>query len=336
MANGDVATAQPAEPQAEVSTKVVVAERPEPLDLDAARRAVESEHQRQGTTLVERSPSPGSQTPTLAQFNEMLEIATVLLETEFLPVGLQTPGQVVAVILTGQELGVPMMQAVRLIQPVKGKPTSAAELMLALFMRAGGRIQWQETNDRIAQCKLVRPNGDEYVSRFTSEMAKRAGLIHDRLKPDAGWAKYREAMLRARAISSGLRAFAPDVIGGLYTAEELGAEFGTTGSIEMIDGEPVEPMTAERPISTAQEKLIKRLMASHVWTQDEKDRVRDWLSEPRQWHEAHDKIQEITAELGKRKAVERDGGGRKAPTGEDDAETKEIREEDAALVESEE
>jgi hypothetical protein len=47
---------------------------------------------------------------------------------------------------------------------------------------------------------------------FTIEDAKRAELV----KPDSGWVKYPQAMLFARAISTGCRTYTPDVFNGNF------------------------------------------------------------------------------------------------------------------------
>lgn len=249
--------------------------------------------------------SPNAVT-TLEQFEGMMAIAEKLLDTGFLPVELHTPAQVVAVTLTGQELGIPMMMSLRLIHIVKGKPGSAAELMLAMFFRAGGRVQWLRFDEREAKCRLVRKNGDEHVHTFSVDDARRAGLVHERLKLDAAWVKYRPAMLRARCLSAGLRAFAPDVIGGLYTPDELGAEMGAGGEIIPEDrNEIAGPMTAD-PMSDDQIKLLKMFRRSHHLNDEQRTVIDEFLSEPRDWQEAHKVLSDVEAVLTAAKRAERE------------------------------
>jgi hypothetical protein len=271
-------------------------------------------------TLAER---PTIAAVTLESFEQMMQIGDHLIMTEFLPKAFQIPAQVVAVVLTGQELGIPMMQSLRQIRIIKKQPALAAELMLALFFRAGGRVQWLRADEKIAQAKFIRKNGDEYVQTFSDKDAKGAGLIHDSMQTGDSWVTYRPAMLRARCISAAGRAFFPDIIGGLYTPEEL--ESVSTG--EMVDGvqvhtvgAPPEPIRAHEPMSKEQEALIRKLIRSHVFddgyetqvngkphaVEGDRDKVLEWLSEPRTRAEASDQLNTIMAALNIRKEVERE------------------------------
>lgn len=123
---------------------------------------------------------------------------------------------IAAAILTGIELGIGPMEALRVIHMVDGKPTLAADYMLARAIRAGVRIEWEQCDDRAAVLRLDR-FGTRHTHAFTIEEAQRAGLVGK-----DNWKKYPAAMLRARCIAAALRAFSPDVLGaGVYLAEEL-------------------------------------------------------------------------------------------------------------------
>lgn len=150
---------------------------------------------------------------------QMLAFAEALVKTGFLPQAIKTPAQAVAVILTGRELGIGPMQALRSINVIQGKPALGAELMLALFKARGGKAVWKESTGEKATLWLRHPNGDEHIETFTMEDAKRAGLLDK-----TNWKIYPKAMLRARCASAGLRAVAPDVTAGMYDPDELGSE----------------------------------------------------------------------------------------------------------------
>jgi hypothetical protein len=72
----------------------------------------------------------------------------------------------------------------------------------------------------------------EELGEFTYaiEDAERAGLV----KEGSSWVKYPQNMLFARAISSGVRLYCPDVFNGnlVYVPEEMGVQVDE-------DGEPV-------------------------------------------------------------------------------------------------
>lgn len=144
-----------------------------------------------------------------------------LCKTEFVPRSLQgRPEAVMAAILTGAELGIGPMQSLRSIDVIQGKPTLNAELMRALVLRAGHRIDFIEHSEIRCTLTGVRgDSGDSATVEWSMDDATRAGL----LKKGGGWLTYPRAMLVARATSELCRLLFPDVVlGAGYIAEELG------------------------------------------------------------------------------------------------------------------
>ena len=150
-------------------------------------------------------------------YNALLTFGNEMVKTGLLPNSVRSGAQAVAIILTGKELGLPPMQAIRSIQIIQGKPTLSAELQLALFKQSGGHASWKESDNVKAVLLLTHPNGDVHEETFTIKDAQTAGLV----KSGSPWTKYPKAMLRARAISAGIRAAAPDIGMGIYDPEEL-------------------------------------------------------------------------------------------------------------------
>lgn len=151
-------------------------------------------------------------------FPNMMNMAATLIKSGFLPIAIKTPAQAVAIMLTGRELGIPAMQALRQINVIQGKPTMAAELMLSLaYQRIPGfkHTLIQSTNE-ICVCKFERPNHAPYQHQFTIQDAKSLGL-----DSKDNWKKQPATMLRWRCVSAGLRLIAPDAIAGVYTPEEI-------------------------------------------------------------------------------------------------------------------
>lgn len=145
--------------------------------------------------------------------------------------------------IKGRELGIPPMQAFSSITVIRGKPCLSAELMLALcYQRARGfRATFTTPPDNAAtECtvQMERGGGQPQSFRFTVEDAQKAGLIIS----GSAWQKYPAAMLRARAISAGCRAIAPDAIMGCYTAEEIGGN-----AVVDVDELPVAEPTPAPP-----------------------------------------------------------------------------------------
>lgn len=150
-------------------------------------------------------------------YEAALGLAKTLCESGFLPRAIQKPAQALAIILAGQELGLPPMQSLRQIHVVEGKPVLSAELMLSLFKRQGGQAKWVESTDDKAVLFLRHPNGDEHTESFTMQEAQRAGVTGK-----DNWRKYPKAMLKARCISAGIRALGEAA--GFYMPEEVGGE----------------------------------------------------------------------------------------------------------------
>lgn len=103
---------------------------------------------------------------------------------------------------------------------IQGKLSKRADAMLADFRKAGGKFVFADIKNTEEQSAKVEWEGETYNVSFTSEDAKRAGLLP--AKPASGWAKYPAAMLRARLVSETLRAIAPEIVQGTYTPEEIG------------------------------------------------------------------------------------------------------------------
>jgi hypothetical protein len=185
------------------------------------------------TDLALRSGGP----PAPEQWATYKEMTTLFLDTEFVPKGLRGRKEaVLAAIVSGHELGIGPMQALKHIAIVDGKPAPSAELMVALVRRAGHSIQGS-VSDSQATCHGKRhDNGDEFSVTWTMDMAGRAGLRNKH-----NWKSYPEAMLWARAVSQLCRTLFPDVIAGMgHTPEELGATLDE-------DGQVIEAQVVESP-----------------------------------------------------------------------------------------
>lgn len=175
---------------------------------------------------------------------EIFQLAEVLIPTGFLPESIKTPGQAAAIILKGQELGIPPLYALNNISIVKGKQVCQAELMLCLIYRDQGdqAVKILETSDRVCRVRYRRRGGDPGDLAFTIEEAAQAGLI----ARNPTYKTYPAAMLRARAISAAARIAFPDSIAGMYTPDEMGARVVVNEQGEVVldseqDDEPAPP-----------------------------------------------------------------------------------------------
>lgn len=155
------------------------------------------------------------------------------------------PEALAACILTGVEIGLGPMTAMREIHIIKGKPTISATLMLALARRAGVKTRWVKTDATCATIGVTVPGQAEQSLSFTAEQAKAAGLWGQ-----GNWKTYPDAMLRARAASAGIRAFCPDVLGGSVYESESG---------EITDGVPSAAVVEAQVIPASAAPAKKRL-----------------------------------------------------------------------------
>jgi hypothetical protein len=161
------------------------------------------------------------------------EQASMLVKSGMLPISINTPEKAIAIAITAKELGVGMMEGFRSINVIQGKPCISPQLMLALANRMG-QMQDIEFNGDDKGCKvtITRKGRKPHTEEFGVKEATALGLIgRDNYKKQPG------IMFRWRALAANLRVTFPDVVLGLYTPEELGAEVKTNaeGDMEVID-----------------------------------------------------------------------------------------------------
>jgi hypothetical protein len=175
------------------------------------------------------------------EWSVMQQQATMLVKTGFLPKSITTPEQAVAIIMTGRELSIPPMAALNTINVIQGKPTVSPQLMLALINRSGQLEDMKiETGGEGATCTMKRRLRQPFTARFGPAEAKAMGL-----SGKDNYSKQPATMYQWRAVAMAARAVFPDVILGLYTPEEMGAEVGFTAEGEMfVEAEAPRAMAA--------------------------------------------------------------------------------------------
>lgn len=185
------------------------------------------------TTQIATIPG-GALLPTESDYGVMWRMAEAFVQSGLMPEGVKTPAAALLMIQKGRELGIPPSYACSNIHVIKGKPTCSAELMMALILSRVGSdaIIIEETTTELCEVSYVRPGWDKRrVFSWTIQQAKAAQLLSNPM-----WAKYPDAMLRARCISAAARLAFPDIIGGMYTPEEMGAavEMMPSGAVEIV------------------------------------------------------------------------------------------------------
>lgn len=241
----------------------------------------------------------GGLIPAQSEWKLLREMAASLVPTGFLPSGIKTPEQAVAVMLKGRELRVPPMYALSNIVVVQGKPTCGAELMLALIYRDHGKkaIRVKESTDQ--QCTVeYRLEGWDGVQSysFTIEQAEQAGLFKN-----AVWKQYPAAMLRARCVSAVARMAFPESIGGMYSPGELGDDVAVTdeGDVVSVSGREVsqQPEEIGAPRQSRQDRP-RATKAAELVSVDTESTQAPLYSESDEWQEASKKLHAVAGNIG--------------------------------------
>jgi hypothetical protein len=192
---------------------------------------------------------PRGLTAWVDDFTATATIANGLARTAFIPDSLivkvngvadleRTAAQITAAIMTGRELGLEPMAALRSIDVIKGTPALRAIALRALVLRAGHDIWVEESNETRAIVAGKRA-GSEHTQSSTWTMDRARKL---RLAGRDQWRDQPQAMLIARATAECARLIAADVLLGLpYTAEELADGYDAAPPLET----PVAATTAQ-------------------------------------------------------------------------------------------
>ena len=159
--------------------------------------------------------------------------------------GCKKPEQGIIIALQCIAENKPPLEIAKTYHLVQGKLTKRADAMLADFQRSGGKFKWNDLENREVQSgTFTDPDNNVYHVSYSIDDAKAAGVYKN--NADSSWQKTPAAMLRARVISSTLRAIAPQIVTGVYTPEEA-AQF-----------DDVQPATQSKPEpKPAQKETVK-------------------------------------------------------------------------------
>ncbi len=162
----------------------------------------------------------------VAELPQLFRLAKQLVgNNKVVPEYLKTEGDIVAAMGTGMELGMGPFTALRSVKMVKGNVVLTADSQLGLIIKAGIKFKWLKMGqDGVATISMTRPGFEPFEHSYSLKEAKQAGLAHR-----AVWQAHPAAMLRARCVSGAAKAYAPDVLSGVYSPEEA----------EEIAGEPL-------------------------------------------------------------------------------------------------
>jgi hypothetical protein len=139
--------------------------------------------------------------------------------------GVQNAEEALAKLLTGREIGLTMMQSMRGIHIIEGRPSIDASLMQAMCLASPLCEDFEQIVSDGERCvfrvkRKGRATAHEY--EFTMVEARQALLVDRGKDPKQNnWNKYPKRMLEARAKSLAARSEFPDVLFGMYSREEM-------------------------------------------------------------------------------------------------------------------
>jgi len=197
-----------------------------------------------------------------SELGALVKVADALGDAgPMLPKHITTKGAALAVIMAGDELGIPPMAALRGLFLVNGKVGMDYSLMVGLLRRAGYRVVWKDKSDTRCELLLTHPDGTTHAEVWDVDRAKKAKLWGG----SGPWSTYPEAMLTARCVSSAARAFAGDVLAGCYSMDEVREISGGTvnvGGSDVHVGEIIAPEhTYDDPKQADEKSRVKAIAA---------------------------------------------------------------------------
>lgn len=180
-----------------------------------------------GSSLTVRQASYGLVMRNFGQFVQLCECLSKSGKTG----SLRTKEQIVACALQGAELGIGPMASLNTIYAIDGKLSLASQLCKALVLRdfPGSKFTTTE-GEGWCQVTLEVPGRETETVKWTMDDAQRAGLV----KKGSGWEKTPKQLLYSRATSEVCRRVCPDVLAGMYTPDELGAEIDYDGAPVLV------------------------------------------------------------------------------------------------------
>jgi len=171
-------------------------------------------------------------TPTT--FEELERFSEAMARSGVIPrVYKGKPADIMAAVITGEELGMPPMASLRSIDMIQGNPTLAADLIVALALSHPNceYFTLQESTDKVATYTTKREGSEPVTLSFTAEQAATA-----KLRGKDNWKQYPDAMLRSRCSAALGRIVYPDILTRIYTPDELGDETDRGQGVQVEDG----------------------------------------------------------------------------------------------------
>lgn len=170
----------------------------------------------------------------------MLTEAQAWVKSGLLPASIKTPEQAVVIALKGKELSLAPMASFEMIDVIMGKPALKPKGMAALCRKGGVRTKTIKDFEPVVNAEgkkvdmetIIRfyRDGIEEDVKYTYRDAESLGLTSK-----DNWKKQPGVMMYWRCYSKGANRVCPDLIGGLYTTEELASFTPNAPTIELTE-----------------------------------------------------------------------------------------------------
>lgn len=189
---------------------------------------------------------------------EAAQLAQALSGASLLPEVMRSPENLLLVMGYAKSMSISPFAALRLVNVINGRPTLSADGMQAVVRRSGAcaRLDVIETTDERCEVVYQRNGGQPVTIAWEMARARKADLASGKQ-----WSKYPRQMLRARALSEACRLGFPDVVGGVYDPDELGAIDVTEVDNKALPSPAQEPkaLPSEAPPPEPTKRALKAL-----------------------------------------------------------------------------
>jgi len=181
-------------------------------------------------------------TTLASSWQELREIAEIFHKSGLAPDHFKTPEQVISACVVARDLGLPISTVLQgALNVINGVVSTDSKTMMALIMRANGEVQVNvEKDDKEGwvEVTMKRPSvGMIFTARWDEARVQKSRVNIDPKNKDEKWPwkLHRQTMKTWRAIAEAARIVAPDLIGGLYLADEVDVPVRVEGSEMVIE-----------------------------------------------------------------------------------------------------